>query len=1123
MNARELVMESVKKVIGSCDGLTEQSNMIRYGVSSLQVMKISGLLRKNGIRLTFADLMENKTLGEWISLAECRMTGNAVKAPVNVGSTRKEAYPLTDVQYSYWVGRENDQPMGGVDCHAYYEFDGMNVDAAKLEEAWNIVISSHPMLRTRFTNDGRQVTMDKPFSESFKKIDLSALDEAEQEKQLLQLRKEMSHRRFDLEAGETAGMRHCILSGGRSVTLIDFALIVCDVQSIKIIFRDLAAYCKSGKRPDVQKDWDFGRYIEKMRDLRSEEEKEASVYWKKREKEMALRPELPIKKKPESITSPKYTHHTASLSEKQWASIKKRAADENVTPAMVLLTAYSQTLHCWTSNDSFLINLPLFDRCDDLGSVSDVVADFTTLLLAEQDLSKKRTFSENIRKVSGDFIRDMRYAAYNGVQVQRDLQALYPGQRDFAPVVFACNIGMELINDDFAECIGDIRYMVSQTPQVWIDCQLFERSGELVLVWDTADELFPEQMTDDMFDTFMRYLNTLSDEKTDWNSFCSPEIPTRYVRKTLDELKEELPHRELLTDGLVRYAAETPDKTALYFCESQKKVTYSELYGLSLRIAAALQEHGFKKGDLAAIILERGIGQIAAAYGILLAGGCYVPISYGHPDKRIEKIISSMKIGFAITDSRERFEGTDAVCIAYDEAVNSSFEYSPTDVTAEDSAYIIMTSGSTGMPKGVEIQHGSAYNTIYDINERAGVTSDHGIIGVSATDFDLSVYDIFGMSAAGGTLYLLSQQNAKDADAWVDIILENNITLWNSVPILFDMLLTAAEKRGAELPIKTVMLSGDWIGIPLAKRCYKMLPQSVIFAMGGATEASIWSNLFIVPKDIPEDWKSIPYGFALRSQMYRIVDRDGRDRPDWAEGELLIGGTGVAKSYYNDPELTKRKFTTENGIIWYHTGDNGRFWDDGAIEFLGRKDNQIKVSGHRIELGEIEYAAVQCRGISRAAAQIYKAGGSARIALFYTADEEVSEKELTEQMKKYLPNYMLPKKFIHTDDFSVTSNGKLDRKALIVHDEADVSDAVSAEFTETESKLSRIWESSLDVKVGSSSDDFFELGGNSLKATNMLYDIEEVFSVKFRIGMIFRYPSLGDMAAQIDKLSKGSR
>ena len=1120
MNARELVTDSVKKVIGSCEGISEQSNMIRHGVSSLQVMKIAGLLRKNGIKLTFADLMENKTFGEWVSLAESKITGNVKKSTDVVSRTEKEAYPLTDVQYSYWVGRGNDQPMGGVDCHAYYEFEGKNVDAVKLEEAWKIVISSHPMLRTRFTSDGKQITMDKPYPNSFNVTDLSTLDETEQEKQLLQLRSEMSHRRFELEAGETAGMKHCILSGGKSVTLIDFALIVCDVQSIKIVLRDLAAYCKNGTRPDVEPDWHFGQYIEKMRDERADEEKEASEYWKKREKDMPLRPELPVKKNPESITSPKYTHHTASISEKKWTYLKKQAADKNVTPAMVLLTAYSQTLHCWTANDSFLINLPLFDRCDDFGSVSDVVADFTTLLLAEQDHSCKRTFSENISKVSDNFIRDMRYAAYNGVQVQRDLQALYPGQRDFAPVVFACNIGMELINDDFAECIGNIRYMVSQTPQVWIDCQLFERSGELVLVWDTADELFPEHMTDDMFDTFMRYLNVLSDEKTDWDSFCSPEIPSKYIRKTLDDLRAEVPHRELLTDGLVRYAAETPDKTALYLCENGKKVTYSELYSMSIKIAAALQEQGFKKGDLAAIILERGIRQIAAIYGVLLAGGCYVPVSYGQPDIRIEKIISSMNIGFVIADSKEKVKCSGIVCAVYDEAVNSSVEYRPTNVTPEDSAYIIMTSGSTGTPKGVEIQHGSAYNTIYDINNRIGMSSDFSIIGVSATDFDLSVYDIFGMSSAGRTMYLLSEQNSKDADVWVDIILENNITLWNSVPILFDMLLTAAEKRGALLPIKTVMLSGDWIGIPLVKRYHKMLPESVMFAMGGATEASIWSNLFIVPKDIPEDWKSIPYGYALSSQMYRIVDKSGRDRPDWAEGELLIGGTGVAKSYYNDTELTNKKFTTENGVVWYHTGDNGRFWQDGTIEFLGRKDHQIKVSGHRIELGEIESAAGQCCGVSRAAAQIYEASGSKRIALFYTANEVISEQELLEQMKKYLPNYMLPKKFIRIDDFSVTTNGKLDRKALIVPEEDENTSSVSAEFTDTERKLSKIWESNLDVKVGSSSDDYFELGGNSLKATNMLYDIEEVFLIKFKIGMIFRYSSLHDMAAQIDKLRK---
>lgn len=185
---------------------------------------------------------------------------------------------------------------------------------------------------------------------------------------------------------------------------------------------------------------------------------------------------------------------------------------------MVLLTAYSQTIHRWSANDRFLINVPLFDRCDDFGNVSNVVADFTTLLLSEQDYSASRTFRENVQKVSADFVRDMHYAAYNGVQIQRDLQRLYSGQRDFAPVVFACNIGMDLISADFTENIGDIRYMVSQTPQVWIDCQVFEHGGKLSLVWDTADALFPKQMTDAMFTAFMQYLRVLSAEETDWGS-----------------------------------------------------------------------------------------------------------------------------------------------------------------------------------------------------------------------------------------------------------------------------------------------------------------------------------------------------------------------------------------------------------------------------------------------------------------------------------------------------------------------------------------------------------------------------------------------------------------------------
>lgn len=1123
MNVRKLLLDVIAKATGSRTEISEETNLIQFGLSSLQVMKIAGLLRKSGIKVSFADLMEYKTFGEWFFFAESKLGGTVKKDPQPQVQASDQAFPLTDVQYSYWVGRGTDQPMGGVDCHAYYEFEGKNVNAAKLKAAWDTVLAAHPMLHTRFTADGKQQTMPAVYPNTFSMLDLSAFAEDMQEEKLLEVRHALSHRRFDLEFGETAGIKHCICSGGRSVTCIDFALIVCDVQSIKIVLRDLAACYAAGKTPEVDHNWNFGAYMEMLQKERAEEKAQAAEYWKTRLRTLPLRPDLPLQEKPENILSPRYTHHTDTLSEEQWTMLKKRAAAADVTPAMVLLTAYSQTIHRWSANDRFLINVPLFDRCDDFGNVSNVVADFTTLLLSEQDYSASRTFRENVQKVSADFVRDMHYAAYNGVQIQRDLQRLYSGQRDFAPVVFACNIGMDLISADFTENIGDIRYMVSQTPQVWIDCQVFEHGGKLSLVWDTADALFPKQMTDAMFTAFMQYLRVLSAEETDWGGFCSPAVPLDSIRKTTEELEQEPVHRTLLTEGLIAHAEKTPEKTALYLCETGETVTYARLYETSRNIAAALQEAGVQKGDLVAVILERGIPQITAIYGILLAGGCYVPVSYHQPDMRLKKIFDTLQIGFAVTDDSHQKNWEHVHCLTYENAKNSSAGYLPPELSADDSAYIIMTSGSTGTPKGVEIQHGSAMNTIWDINHRISASAESGILGVSATDFDLSVYDIFGMSSVGGTLYVLTQQNAKDADTWLNLITEHHISLWNSVPVLFDMLLTAAEKRGVVPPLQTVMLSGDWIGILLVKRFHSMLPECTMLAMGGATEASIWSNVFVVPKEIPEDWKSIPYGKALTAQMYRIVDRQGRDCPDWVAGELLIGGTGVAKGYYGDPELTQKKFTSENGVVWYHTGDNGRFWADGTIEFLGRKDFQVKVSGHRIELGEIESAAEQYAGIHRAAAVVYERENTKQIALFYVTEQnvQVDEKELFSLMEKQLPKYMMPHVGIQLEKLPVTANGKVDRKNLVVPEQAAAEkDEQSETFTETEKQLKQIWEENLHEKVKDRATDYFEVGGNSLKATNMLYEIEEKFSVKFKIGMIFRYSSLCDMAAQIEKMQK---
>ena len=307
-----------------------------------------------------------------------------------------------------------------------------------------------------------------------------------------------------------------------------------------------------------------------------------------------------------------------------------------------------------------------------------------------------------------------------------------------------------------------------------------------------------------------------------------------------------------------------------------------------------------------------------------------------------------------------------------------------------------ITSKSTGVPKGVEIAHESAWNTVQDINEKYHVTSADRALAVSAMDFDLSVYDVFGILGAGGTLVLLPEQERRNADYWLEQVLKYQITVWNSVPVLLDMLLIRAESMKQKLPIRAVMLSGDWIGMDLPQRVAAWTEDCQFVAMGGATEASIWSNYQNVTLPMPKNWKSIPYGKPLRYQAYRVVDEYGRDCPYWAEGELWIGGFGVAKGYRGDSALTGQKFITDQYGRWYRTGDLGRIWDDETIEFLGRKDHQVKIRGHRIELGEIEHVIQEFPGVAHAVVDTVSDGhGNKTLAAYIGAPIQEDSKVTT--------------------------------------------------------------------------------------------------------------------------------
>ena len=408
---------------------------------------------------------------------------------------------------------------------------------------------------------------------------------------------------------------------------------------------------------------------------------------------------------------------------------------------------------------------------------------------------------------------------------------------------------------------------------------------------------------------------------------------------------------KLLYEDLLFQTAENPEKIVIW--EQDREVTYGMLLKDSLGICKALQMRGVRPGDRVIVNLKRSIEQVETIIGVLLAGGVYIPVGKHQPEQRLKNIVEQSGARFVISEPLNPVEST----------IADIAEISP-----DSEAYIIFTSGSTGKPKGVRVSHKSAMNTIDCVNEYFDVTGSDRVLAVSQINFDLSVYDIFGMLSVGGSIVLLDDDTAKEPIAWKERIISCGVTLWNSVPALFDMFLTSIGECETFPTLKKVFLSGDWVPLDIYGRMKNLLSEVLFVTMGGATEASIWSNYHIV-EGIGKDWVSIPYGIPLADQCFVIMDEDGCEVRDGDVGELWIGGKGVAIGYTDDM-MTKESFTEYAGERFYCTGDYGRLMENGEMEFCGRRDQQVKLNGFRVELGEIECVCAGFEGVAKAAAVV---------------------------------------------------------------------------------------------------------------------------------------------------------
>ncbi|MEV2607284.1 amino acid adenylation domain-containing protein [Paenibacillus larvae] len=517
-----------------------------------------------------------------------------------------------------------------------------------------------------------------------------------------------------------------------------------------------------------------------------------------------------------------------------------------------------------------------------------------------------------------------------------------------------------------------------------------------------------------------------------------PQIPKsdQALIEAYNQTDEEIAY-STLHDLFYKQVRRVPDGIAV-ICRDTC-ITYRELNKRSNQMAYYLKEQGVSRNDHIGVRAERKIGTIVNILGVLKAGAAYVPIDPEYPEDRVSYMVSNSNCKMVI----------DPDCYETRQLASYPEENLRGDQYPKDTAYVIYTSGSTGRPKGVVIPHGAAANTIQDINSKFAVDEKDRIIGLSSMCFDLSVYDIFGALGAGATLVMIN--NHRDITEIRKIVEENGITVWNSVPSTLDLMMdhiledkhvyggssykqTNGENFASKnSTLRLVLLSGDRIPLNLPDKVNCYFSNAKVISLGGATEASIWSIYYpIYEKGINPDLATIPYGMPLANQKFYVLNDELKHCPVGVKGELYIGGIGLVKEYLNDTAKTEESFIihSEYGRL-YRTGDYGIFHREGYIEFMGRKDQQVKINGYRVELGEIEKQLLCLDGIQEAVVlDITDSENIKFLCAYLMSDQPINTENLINELAKVLPKYMIPAYFVQLDYLPLTLNGKLNRKGL---------------------------------------------------------------------------------------------
>ncbi|MEB3061608.1 non-ribosomal peptide synthetase [[Mycobacterium] zoologicum] len=1103
------IRAQVAELLGTdANAVDPAADLVGQGLDSIRMMSLAGQWRRRGLDVDFAALAAEPTVAAWSALVSGASSAQAPVVADLAPEDHTAPFPLAPMQHAMWVGRDDDVALGGVAGHLYVEFqsgsEGPGIDPDRLAVAADALAARHPMLRVQFLPDGtQQIRADAGLPVAVQ--DLRGLGADEASARLESTRETKSHQQLD---GAVFELTVSLLPGGTSRLHVDLDMQAADAMSYRTLMADLAAAYRGAALPELG--YTYRQYRHATADRTPDEGHRQ--WWAQRIPELPDPPKLP-QPAGAPVDPRRSTRRWHRLDPATRDALFGHARSHGVTPAMALAASFSHALACWSDGPRFLLNVPLFGREPLHDDVENLVGDFTSSLLLDVDLGCAATGLQRAVAVQDAMRAAAAHADYPGLAVLRDLSR-HRGTQVLAPVVFTSALGLgELFSDAVTETFGRPVWIISQGPQVLLDAQVTEFDGGVLVNWDVREEMFAPGVIDAMFAHHIADLTRLA-RGQGWDSPAPAALPAEQarVRAAVNFGIAEL-SGEALQDGFFRRAAASPDAAAVLHAGGV--MSYGELRDQALAVAGALTEHGVRPGDTVALLGPKGAEQIPALLGILAAGAVYLPIAADQPGERVARILALGGASVALVTG-------DAVpqlpirCLGVADAVAAGRAAGPLEVDPSALAYVVFTSGSTGEPKGVELTHDAAMNTVETLSARFGFGPGDRSLALLTLDADMSVLDVFAMLRAGGAIVMVDEADRRSPEVWADLIQRHRVSVLNLMPGALEMLASV----GAELPsVKAVLTGGDWVRPELARRLAALAPGVRFAGLGGATETAIHATICEVDSDVPPEWASVPYGTPLPNIGCRVVGSDGADRPDWVAGELWVGGRGIASGYRGRPDLTADRFVEHEGKTWYRTGDLARYWPDGTLEFVGRADHRVKVSGYRIELGEVEAALRRLPGVAEAVVvALPDSGREVLAAAVRASDSSVSVEGLRDGLSEVVPEHMIPRQLRVVSAIPYTVSGKIDRRAVTAEVAAAFAagDGYREPVTPLQRALAAIIAEVLRADRVGLDDDFFALGGDSVLATAAISRIRTWLDVPGAVvADIFATRTVAGLAARL--------